>query len=33
LGPFTVTFCPLTVAETPDGTGTGLLPMRDILCP
>src|SRR5262245_12687462 len=30
-GPFTLTVWPDTVAVTPDGTGTGFLPMRDIV--
>src|SRR5215510_4368007 len=30
LAPFTVIFWPLSVAVTPAGMGTGLLPMRDI---
>src|SRR5208337_5076316 len=31
LGPFTVTFCPSTVAVTFFGTGIGFLPIRDIV--
>src|SRR6478609_11620106 len=30
LGPFTVTSAPLMVTSTPAGTGTGILPIRDI---
>src|SRR5687768_15167691 len=33
LGPFMLTFWPATVAVTPDGIATGLLPMRDIALP
>src|ERR1700712_664600 len=33
LGPFTVTVCASTCTSTPDGTGTGSLPMRDIAIP
>src|SRR5512143_2764874 len=31
LGPLTDTFCPSIVTSTPDGTGIGCLPMRDML--
>jgi hypothetical protein len=31
LGPFTVTTGPSMLTSTPDGTGTGSLPMRDML--
>src|SRR5215213_5616809 len=30
-GPFILTVCPSTVAVTPDGTGTGRLPIRDMM--
>src|SRR6478609_8196530 len=30
LGPLTDTFCPSIVTSTPDGTGTGCFPIRDI---
>src|SRR5436190_1649940 len=33
LGPFTETCCPSSVISTPDGTGIGSLPMRDMLFP
>ena len=29
-GPFTVTVSPSICTSTPDGTGTGILPMRDM---
>src|SRR5690348_3637992 len=33
LGPLTLTVCPSTFAVTPDGIGTGFLPIRDMAFP